>query len=58
MQGHWFRGNSDKTKYMNTFRHQNVVQNKNIVIEILSFENVEKFKYLGVTATNANDICE
>ena len=31
-------------------------QNQNIVIEILSFEKVDKFKYLGVTVTNTNDI--
>ena len=29
-----------------------------IVIENLSFENVEKFKYLGVMLTNTNDIHE
>ena len=48
--------NSEMTKYMITFRHQNVIQNQNIVIEILSFENVEKFRYLGITVTNTNDI--
>ena len=46
--------NSDKTKYMITSRQQNIVQNQNIVIENLSFEKVEKYKYLGVTVTNAN----
>ena len=50
--------NSDKTKYMITSRQQNIVQNQNIVIENLSFEKVEKFKYLGVTVTNTNDIHE
>ena len=50
--------NSDKTKYMITSRQQNLVRNQNIVIENLSFENVEKFKYLGVTVTNTNDIRE
>ena len=30
-------------------QHQNVIQN-------LSLENVEKFRYLGVTVTNTNDI--
>ena len=37
---------------------QNRVQNQNIAIENLSFENVEKFKYLGVTVTNTNGIRE
>ena len=40
------------TKYMITSRQQNKV------IENLSFETVEKFKYLGVTVTNTNDIRE
>ena len=39
-------------------RRQNVIQNQNIVIGKLSFENVEKFRYLGVTVTNTNDIRE
>ena len=43
------------TKYMITSRQQNIVQNQNIVIENLSFEKVEKFKYLGVTVTNINN---
>ena len=34
---------------MITSHHQNVVQNENIIIGNLTFENVEKFKYLGVT---------
>ena len=46
------------TKYMITSRQQNTVQNQNIVIENLSFEKVEKFKYLGETVTNTNDIRE
>ena len=50
--------NSEKTKYMMTSSHRNVVQNQNTVIGNLSFENVEKFKYLGVTVTNTNDIRE
>ena len=48
--------NSEKTKYMITSRPQNVLQNQNIVIGNLSIENVEKFRYLGVTVTNTNDI--
>ena len=43
---------------MITSRHQIMVQTQNIVIENLSFENVEKFKYLGVTVTNTNNISE
>ena len=50
--------NSEKTKYMITSRQQNIVQNQNIVIENLSFVKMEKFKYLGVTVTNTNDIRE
>ena len=43
---------------MITSRRQNVIQNQNIVIGNLSFENVEKFRYLGVTVPNTNDIRE
>ena len=50
--------NFDKTKYIITSRQQNIVQNQNIVIDYLSFEKVEKFKYLRVTVTNTNDIHE
>ena len=46
------------TKYMITSRHQNATQNQNIVIGNLSFEHVEKFRYLGVTVTNTNDMRE
>ena len=44
--------NSEKTKHMMTSRHQNVIQNRNIIIGNLSIENVEKFKYLGLIVTN------
>ena len=43
---------------MITYRHQNVVQNQNMIIGNLSFENVEELKYVGVTVTNTNDICK
>ena len=46
--------NFEKPKHMITSRQQN----RNVVIENLSFENVEKFKYLGVTVTYTNDIRE
>ena len=43
---------------MITSREQNLVQNQTIVIQNLSFEKMEKFKYLGGTVTNTNDIRE
>jgi hypothetical protein len=46
--------NAEKTKYMS--RHPNSGQNQNIRIANESFENVVKFKYLGMTLTNQNDI--
>ena len=48
--------NSEKIKYMITSRYQNVAQYENVVLGNLSFENVEKFRYLRVTVTNTNDI--
>ncbi|KAJ4435570.1 hypothetical protein ANN_18186 [Periplaneta americana] len=50
--------NPEKTKYMIMSRDQNIVRNGNIKIGNLSFEEVEKFKYLGATVTNINDIQE
>jgi sorting nexin-29 len=48
--------NAEKTKYMIMSRYPNSGQNKNIRIANESFENVTKFKYLGTTLTNQNDI--
>ena len=39
-------------------RKWNVIQNQNIVIANLSFENVAKLKYLKVTERDTNDIRE
>ncbi|KAJ4446015.1 hypothetical protein ANN_12701 [Periplaneta americana] len=50
--------NPEKTKYMIMSRDQNIVRNGNIKIGDLSFEEVEKFKYLGPTVTNINDTRE
>ncbi|KAJ4443724.1 hypothetical protein ANN_05448 [Periplaneta americana] len=47
--------NPEKTKYMIMTRDGNIVRNGNIKIGNLSFEEVEKFKYLGATVTNIND---
>jgi hypothetical protein len=48
--------NAEKTKYMIVSRNPNSGQNHNIRIANESFENVEKFRYLGTTLTNQNDI--
>ncbi|KAJ4450735.1 hypothetical protein ANN_02165 [Periplaneta americana] len=50
--------NPEKTKYMIMSRDQNIARNGNIKIGNLSFEEVEKFKYLGATVTNINDTRE
>ncbi|KAJ4434334.1 hypothetical protein ANN_22891 [Periplaneta americana] len=42
--------NSEKTKYMIMSRDQYIVRNGNRKIGDISFEEVEKFKYLGATA--------
>ncbi|KAJ4439144.1 hypothetical protein ANN_15101 [Periplaneta americana] len=39
-------------------RDQNIVRNGTITVGDLSFEEVEKFKYLGATVTNINDTRE
>jgi hypothetical protein len=48
--------NAEKTKYMIMSFHPNSGQNQNIRIANESFENVTKFKHLGTTLTNQNDI--
>ncbi|KAJ4450411.1 hypothetical protein ANN_01835 [Periplaneta americana] len=50
--------NPEKTKYMIMSRDQNIVRNGTIKIGDLSFEEVEKFKYLGATITNINNTRE
>ncbi|KAJ4448560.1 hypothetical protein ANN_10578 [Periplaneta americana] len=50
--------NPEKTKYMIMSRDESIVRNGNIKIGDLSFEEVEKFKYLGATITNINDTRE
>jgi hypothetical protein len=48
--------NAEKTKYMIMSHHPNSGWNQNTRIANESFENVAKFKYLGMTLTNQNDI--
>jgi hypothetical protein len=48
--------NAEKTKYMIMSRHPNSGRNQKIRIGNESFENVAKFKYLGMTLTNQNGI--
>ncbi|KAJ4433245.1 hypothetical protein ANN_15504 [Periplaneta americana] len=50
--------NPEKTKHIIMSRDQNIVRNEYIRIGDLSFEEVEKFKYLGATVTNINDTQE
>jgi hypothetical protein len=48
--------NAEKTKYMIMSHHPNSGQNQNIRIANESFENMAKFKYMGTTLINENDI--
>jgi uncharacterized membrane protein len=48
--------NAEKIKYMIMSRHPNSGQNQNIRIANELFENLAKFKYVGTTLTNQNDI--
>jgi hypothetical protein len=46
--------NTEKIKYVVMFHHQNAGQNHNVLTANKSFENVTKFKHLGITVTNQN----
>jgi hypothetical protein len=48
--------NAEKMKYMIMSHHPNSGQNHNIRIVNESFEKMAKFKYLGMTLTDQNDI--
>jgi hypothetical protein len=48
--------NAEKTKHMIKSRYPNSGQNQNVRITNESFEMVAKFKQLGATLTNQNDI--
>jgi hypothetical protein len=46
--------NTEKTKYILLFRHQNVGQNHDIKTANRFFENVAQVRYVGTTVTNEN----
>jgi hypothetical protein len=48
--------NVEKTEYMLLLHHHNAGPNRDIKLEIRSFENVTQFKYLGTIITNQNVI--
>jgi hypothetical protein len=48
--------NAEMTKYVIVSHHPNSGQNQNIRVATESFESVAKFKYLGITQTNQNDM--
>jgi hypothetical protein len=48
--------NAEKTNYVIMSRHPNSGQNQTVRLDNESFENMAKFKYLGTTLTNKNDI--
>jgi hypothetical protein len=48
--------NAENTKYVIMSHHPNSGQNQNIRLANELFEKVAKFKYLGMTLTNQNDI--
>jgi hypothetical protein len=50
--------NAEKMKYMIMSSHLNSGQNQNIRTANELFENVAKFKYMGTTLTNRNNIHE
>jgi hypothetical protein len=48
--------NIEKTQYTIMSRHPKSGRNQNVMTANESFKNVAKFKYLGTTLTNQNDI--
>jgi hypothetical protein len=50
--------NTQKTKYIFISHHQNVGKNHNTQTATKSFENVAKFKCMGIALTNQNYIPE
>jgi hypothetical protein len=50
--------NADKTKYMIMSQNQNAGQSHNLNVDNMSFEKVERFKYLETNLKNQNCIQE
>jgi hypothetical protein len=49
---------ADTTKYMVMSRDQNAGRSDSVMIDNISFQKVEEFKYLGTTLKNQNSIQE
>ena len=54
----WEEDSDDNSRIKININYVFCFQNQNEVIGDLSFENVEKFRILGVTVTDTNDIRE
>jgi hypothetical protein len=50
------KANTEKSKYMVRYHHQNAGQNYNLLTANKSSENVARFKYLRTIVTNENCI--
>jgi hypothetical protein len=52
------KANAEETNYILLSGYQNPGQNRNLKTANRFFENLAKFRHLGMTVTNKNLICE